>query len=104
VSEFLHHYREILTDPAHLAVEITLMLLIDVLLLGMIWPLVRRMIDRRVHREHRVIDAEHGVRHKDGHTPDLGLPFNVIVSRDLPPNVVEFRHADGTLAGRMEVE
>lgn len=59
MSEFLHHYQEILTDPAHLAVEITLMLLVDVLFLGIIWPFVVR----RIRHEHLVIDEEHGVDH-----------------------------------------
>ena len=55
--EFLHHYREIMTDPAHLAAEVSLMLLIDVLFLGLIWPLIRKAI----RHEHQIIDAEHGV-------------------------------------------
>ena len=42
---FFAEYWEILSNPAHLSVEITLMFLIDVLLLGLLWPLVRRFID-----------------------------------------------------------
>ena len=61
----LHHYWEILSDPAHLLAEVTLMLLVDVLFLGMIWPFLRRSVDRRIRHEHKVIDAEHGVGEHD---------------------------------------
>ena len=40
MNDFFHHYTEILTDPAHLAVEVTLMLVVDVLFLGLIWPFI----------------------------------------------------------------
>lgn len=63
MSEFLHHYIEILSDPAHLAVEVTLMLLVEVLFLGMIWPVAKKAMDRRVKAEHVVLDKEHGVEH-----------------------------------------
>lgn len=65
MGEFFHHYVEILSDPAHLAVEVTLMLLVDVLFLGMIWPVVKRSMNKRVKAEHYVIDNEHGVEHAD---------------------------------------
>ena len=59
MGQFLHHYTEIMTDPAHFAAEITMMLLVDVLFLGLIWPLLRRTIDRRVQaRHHTVEDVE----------------------------------------------
>lgn len=74
MEEFLHHYHEILTDPAHLAVELTLMLLVDVLFLGLIWPLVRRAIKH----EHLVIDEEHGVDH---HSDEESLTDAQIRSR-----------------------
>lgn len=61
MNTFLHHYTEILTDPAHLAVEVTLMLVVDVLFLGLMWPLMKRMAARVAHREHLKIDAEHGI-------------------------------------------
>ena len=63
LSEFLHHYTEILSDPAHLAVELTLMLLVDGLVLGLLWPVAKRRLNHRIHREHQVLDAEHGVDH-----------------------------------------
>jgi hypothetical protein len=57
MGQFLHHYTEIMTDPAHFAAEITMMLLVDVIFLGLIWPLLRRTIDRRA-RHHTVDDGE----------------------------------------------
>ncbi len=56
MGQFLRHYTEILTDPAHFAAEITMMLLVDVLFLGLIWPLLRRALDRRVQTRHRTVD------------------------------------------------
>jgi hypothetical protein len=63
MSEIIRHYGEIMTDPAHLAAEVSLMVLIDFLFLGLLWPVLRRAVNRRVHREHRAIDVEHGVDH-----------------------------------------
>lgn len=71
---FVAEYWEILSNPAHLAVEITLMFLIDVLLLGLLWPLVRRFIDARLHRQHEEFDREHGIEHHGDHVhidPDI---------------------------------
>lgn len=65
MSEFFHHYVEIVTDPGHVLAEITFMLVIDLLVMGLLWPLVRKAIDRRIHVEHLAIDAEHGVDHTD---------------------------------------
>lgn len=65
MNDFLHHYVEILSDPAHLAVELTLMLLVDVLVLGLLWPCARRAINKRIHAEHAAIDREHGITHTD---------------------------------------
>lgn len=45
-------YRELVTDPAHLMLEVTLIAVVDGILLGLAWPLVRRAIrkhDREVH-------------------------------------------------------
>lgn len=67
MNEFFHHYTEILTDPAHLAVEVTLMLVVDVLFMGMIWPLLRAYMDRRLHQQHQILDAEHGISHHGDH-------------------------------------
>lgn len=65
MNDFFHHYIEILRDPAHLAVELTLMLLVDVLVLGLLWPWVRHAINKRIHAEHQTIDREHGITHTD---------------------------------------
>lgn len=47
MSEFLH----ILTDPAHLAAEVTLMFLVDFVFLGLMWPFATRWVKRhdRIH-------------------------------------------------------
>jgi hypothetical protein len=44
-------YRELITDPAHLLLEATLIVAIDGLLLGLAVPFVRRWI-RKHDREH----------------------------------------------------
>jgi hypothetical protein len=64
---FFAEYWEILSNPAHMAVEITLMFLIDVILLGLLWPLVRRFIEARLHRQHEQFDREHGIHHHGDH-------------------------------------
>jgi hypothetical protein len=74
---FLSEYWEILSNPAHMAVEITLMFLIDVLLLGLLWPLVRRFIDAKLRRQHEEFDREHGIHHHGDHVhidPDVLHP------------------------------
>ena len=59
IDEYLH----LLRDPAHLLVELTFVLLVDLLLLGVIVPWVRRSI----RRDHLEQDAEHGVVHVPKH-------------------------------------
>ena len=76
---------EILTDPAHLIAEVTFSVL-DVLIFGilvpLVWSLARRknrreieaIVDKRVRAEHLAIDREHGVIHVDHdheHDPTL---------------------------------
>lgn len=61
MAEFLRHYAEIVTDPAHFLAELSFTVLIDLLGLGMLVPLAKRWI----RREHRAIDAEHGVTHTE---------------------------------------
>ena len=48
MSTVWEHYLEILRDPAHLGVEVTLMLVVDVAFLGIIWPWIKRHIHRDV--------------------------------------------------------
>ena len=54
MDEFLHGYTELLTDPAHLAYEITLIIMIDVLLVGFAWPFIKRGIRRHDKTHHPV--------------------------------------------------
>lgn len=65
VNDFLGHYAEILADPAHLAVEITLQVIVDGLLLGVVWPFVKRHIHADIAAEHKILDAEHGITHHE---------------------------------------
>ena len=76
---YLGEYWSILTDPAHVAVELTLMLLLDGLLLGLLWPLIRRFIDEKLRRQHEVFDEEHGIHHHGDHVhidPDILHPHD----------------------------
>ena len=57
MSGFLEHYLEIVASPAHLAAELTFIIVVDVVIVGILMPLLRRL----VRREHNRIDAEHGV-------------------------------------------
>lgn len=63
MGEFLHHYTELMSDPAHMAMELTFILIVDVLFLGLLWPLFRKAVNKRVEREHVILDEEHGVQH-----------------------------------------
>ena len=45
-------YREIVTDPAHVAAELTFVLLFDGLLAGLLWPLAKRAVRRHDERSH----------------------------------------------------
>ncbi len=63
MHEILHHYAEMMTDPAHTLVELTFILVVDVLFLGLLWPLAKRAVNKRVNDEHKVLDQEHGVEH-----------------------------------------
>jgi hypothetical protein len=59
MTEFWSEFLSIFTDPAHALVEVLNTFIIDVLVLGFLWP----FITRRIRREHRTIDREHGVSH-----------------------------------------
>lgn len=53
------------TDPAHITAELIFTLIFDGLVLGIVWKLgIKRWIDRRIEREHIVLDKEHGVSHQ----------------------------------------
>jgi hypothetical protein len=64
---FFADYWSILTDPAHMAVEFTFMTVIDGLLVGLLWPFIRRFIDAKLRTQHEVFDKEHGIHHHGDH-------------------------------------
>ena len=70
-GSFLHEYWSILTDPAHVSVEITLMILLDGLLLGVLWPLIRKYLNHVLERQHAALDEEHGIVHHGDHIHHL---------------------------------
>jgi hypothetical protein len=89
MNEFLHHYAEIMSDPAHFFAEISNTIIIDVLFLGLVWPLVKRVVDRRIRHEHLRIDAEHGVDHE--------METQRLYEDSLPPWTGSPEQADGEL-------
>jgi hypothetical protein len=69
MSEFYDHFMELVTDPAHLAFEVFTTFILEIVILGLLLPLIAR----RIRREHRQIDIEHGVNHDDWFFADLNL-------------------------------
>lgn len=69
--EILREYGHIMSDPAHLMAELSIMIIVEVIFLGIVWPFMRlrvnRIVERRIAAEHKVIDAEHGVTHPTHH-------------------------------------
>lgn len=61
MNEFFSHYAEIMSDPAHMAAEITFMILIDVLFIGLTVPLIKRMIKRHDAKEHAKPEEKAGL-------------------------------------------
>lgn len=55
----LHEYWDILSDPAHTMVELTFTFVVDIIVLGLLWPLIAK----RIRREHVLIDTEHKAGH-----------------------------------------
>jgi hypothetical protein len=46
--------------------------------LGLLWPLYRHVIDRRLERHHEELDAEHGITHHGDHIhldPEVARPL-----------------------------
>ena len=80
---FLAEYWSILTDSAHLAVEVTITVLLDGVLLGLLWPMIRRFIDQKLRRQHEVFDREHGIHHHGDH---VHIDPAVVVSHDEHPD------------------
>ena len=60
MSEILHHYVELITDPAHSLVEFTFVL-VDVLIIDAVRRRLTKHFHRDIEREHHRVDAEHGV-------------------------------------------
>lgn len=48
---FAETYVELMKDPAHWGMELTIMVLVDGLLLGVTWPIVKRLV-RKHDKEH----------------------------------------------------
>lgn len=57
-------YLDLITDPAHLLLEGTLVLVIDVVVGLVLWPLIKRFSRRYLDAYHVIHDAEH----HHGHT------------------------------------
>lgn len=94
MTEFLHHYAEIMTDPAHMAAEITFMIVIDLIFLGLCVPLAKRYLEGRLRREHQRLDAAHGIVHDTDTPPASAAPLvnrdAVVIHMPLRPRVIEF--------------
>lgn len=53
-TTFINEYLSLLTDPAHIAFELTLTAIIDGLLLGIAWPLAKRAVRKHDIKHHSV--------------------------------------------------
>lgn len=47
-----HEFMHMVTDPAHLAFEVFSTLLIEVVGLGLAWPVIKRLVRRHDRRNH----------------------------------------------------
>ena len=66
-DDWLQRYWHILSDTAHLSVELTMTIVVDVLLLGLLWPAIRRYFNAKLAAQHAQLDAEHGIHHHEDH-------------------------------------
>jgi len=82
-DNFFQAYWHIFTDPAHFAVEVTLTLLLDVLLIGVLLPMAKTYVNSRLQRQHDELDAEHGIHHHEDH---VHAEQGVVVSHDEHPH------------------
>lgn len=48
-NEYLH----LITDPAHLLLELTMIFAVDVVFALMLWPLIKRAVVRHDHKFHK---------------------------------------------------
>lgn len=67
MNEVWSEYVHLMSDPAHVAVEVTFILLVDVILLGLLWPLIKRWVRR------------HDESHHEGHTSEAEVDIEEIV-------------------------
>lgn len=61
-------YIDLITDPAHLMLEGTLVLVIDVLIGLVFWPLIKRWAMPRFKKALDEYHVEHDAEHHAGHT------------------------------------
>lgn len=52
MSEFMHHFLELWSDPAHFAYEVTVDLLVNTIFLGLLWPVLKRAVRRHDQEVH----------------------------------------------------
>lgn len=67
LSEWLPEYLHLIRDPAHVALELTLMAVFDGIIFGLIWKALRNYV-RRHHDEdvEDIVNAEHELHEIDG--------------------------------------
>lgn len=56
-APFIEQYIALLTDPAHLAVEATIVVVVDIMLGGLLWPRFKSFVIRR--HDDSFHDSEH---------------------------------------------
>lgn len=60
VSEWLPEYLQLVRDPAHIALELTLMAIFDGIVFGLIWKALRNYINRHHTNDITdIVEAEH---------------------------------------------
>ncbi len=83
MDHFIEEFAHLASDPAHLAFEVATTIVIEGILLGLLWPLVKRHIHRDIAHEHAKIEDEHGLEHpeemvssNDPHPSVFPLPYD----------------------------
>lgn len=51
-GDFFERYLDLLTDPAHWAFEITVTVIVDIIIIGMMIPFIRRAVRRHDEEHH----------------------------------------------------
>ena len=60
-GSLLERYLDLITDPAHLLLELTLVLVIDVLVVAILWPfIIKPLADNWLNKHFSLRDSEHG--------------------------------------------